>query len=528
VTGHRYQFRAPWYARERSQAGVFDARSRRPVLQKYDSTRFVQQVITDPRDSLAFTVDDVWSYPVPVAFPAPGRGRQKFATSCLVRTQLRKLFQPGHDRFYLVVVELFCDQPGLPQAGSHRDVDVEFVLRRRQTTVKGNGSDVRKLARDLLVTTMRTQCKGVKVPLPIDGSTSDVADVWWADAAARERFAQDNGDVLTTAEAELSEHGWLVDSTDGTGRWAPPATQTQTLTEERHPMWRVPDEAFGCDTARSRSLWFGVVPTYSAEHWRPDPHGRPEPKLDEHAIYQIRTVVTPRPAEGHEHCPRTSDFSFPSEPFRLAAPYDPDGTKNHRTSISVPDFRTLAAKAGQGPGPGGLAINTPPGSQMRFNPFGGVPKPGAGSMGNGGVCTFAFELFFIVALFLFLMFLPIVVFVFQLWWMLALRFCFPRLQVQMDVLADFFADAHVDILAEAKADVQVRVAFDAVFGVTVKSGSTDPGIVDSLAASPQFANPAAAADLLDDLVSAVDPQTVPEPPPVPVEPKPADPLCPVP
>ena len=28
---------------------------------------------------------------------------------------IRKLFQPSHDRFYAVVVEVFCDHDGLPR-----------------------------------------------------------------------------------------------------------------------------------------------------------------------------------------------------------------------------------------------------------------------------------------------------------------------------------------------------------------------------------------------------------------------------
>ena len=170
---------------------------------------------------------------------------------------------------------------------------------------------------------------------------------------------------------------------------------------------------------------------------------------------------------------------------------------------------------------------------MKFDPFGGIPKPGKGSVGDGGVCTFAFELFFIVALFLFLMFLPIVVFAFQLWWMLALRFCFPRLSLQMQALANFFAKAHIDIIAEAAVAVEVvggvsvnvSTALDDIFGVTVPPGSTGSGIVASLKDSPQIV---AHKDTLQDLVKATDPDTVPAPSPPPVESKPGDPLCPVP
>jgi hypothetical protein len=525
VSPHPYAFRAPWYARERDGYSLRDARALRPVLQKYDSTRFAQQITHDPRDSLEFTDEDRWSYPVPVTFPAPGTGRQRFATSRLVTTNLRKLYQPSHDRFYAVVAELFCDIPGLPRAGSHRDLDVGFVLRRRHTTVDGARRDVRRLARELLFALSREQYPGSRLPAGTAAVTADVDDLWWAVEAARERFIADQGDLIAAVTAHVHEQAWLVDTVTGVGRWAAPGDQAASEEEQIYPMWRLPDGVAACDAARTRSLWFGLVPTYSSEHWldpAPGAHRRPVPKLDEHAIYEIRTVATQRRPRGQERCPPIRWWSMPSEPFRLAAPYDPDGTKNRATSITGPDFRALAARAGQPPGPGGLSIRTPPGSQMKFNPLGGIPKPGSGSMGNGGTCTFAFELFFIVSLFVFLMFLPIVVFVFQLWWMLALRFCFPRLSVQMQVLANFFAAAHVDIIADIEADATASAALDAVFGVTVPPGSLDPGMAASLAASPGFA---ANAQTLPDLVAATDPATVPAPAPLPVETKPADPLC---
>ena len=115
MTGHAFAFRAPWYVRERKNIGLRDPGALRPAIQMYDSPRFVDQVTKDPRVSLKFTPDDRWSYPVPASFPA-GSGRARFATHKMVRTGLRKLYQPNHDRFYLVVAELFCDEPGLPRA----------------------------------------------------------------------------------------------------------------------------------------------------------------------------------------------------------------------------------------------------------------------------------------------------------------------------------------------------------------------------------------------------------------------------
>jgi hypothetical protein len=535
MNGHAFAFRSPWYARERDKFGLNDPRALPPVLQKYDSTRFVRQITTDPRDSLEFIDEDKWSYPVPVSFPAPGTGRQRFATSRMVTTKLRKLYQPNHDRFYLVVVELFCDTAGLPRAGSHRDVDVGFVLRRRDMTFSGTPHERRRLSRDLLLSLAKTQHPNTPLAAKIAAATPDVDDLWWAEDAAdeRQRFIDDHADLLQSVTPRVDEQGWLVDSTNGTGRWDALSAQSDTVKEQLYPMYRLPDKVAACDNARTRSLWFGLVPTYSAEHWKdpsPQAHGRLVPKLDERAIYHLRTVATQKPAPGHEHCPPKRWWSVPSEPFRLAAPYDPEGTKNHKVSITAPDFRALAARAGKPLGPGGLAIHTPPGSQMKFDPFGGVPKPGSGSMGDGGFCTWAFELFFIVALFLFLMFLPIVVFAFQLWWMLALRFCFPRLSLQMQALANFFAAAHLDIVADAAiavdvtTSVKISTALDDVFGVTVPPGSTDPDIVASLKASPEMM---AHKGTLQDLVAATDPDTVPAPTPPPVETKPNDPLCPI-
>jgi hypothetical protein len=531
MTGHAFAFRAPWYVRERKNIGLRDPGALRPAIQMYDSPRFVDQVTKDPRVSVKFTHDDRWSYPVPVAFSARGSGRARFATYKMVRTGLRKLYQPNHDRFYLVVAELFCDEPGLPRAGPHRDVTVKFVMRRRHVTVSGPKSSVRRLARDLMLDLYKEQHGGV--PAAATDAT-DLEDLWWADMAARERFTEGHADLLNAVTAHVDLLSWLVNSTTGKGRWSVLADKGPNEAEQTFPMWRLPDRPDTCAAANTRSLWFGLVPTYSADHWLdPDPsaHGRPVPKLDDHAIYELVCSVTQQPPAGQEHCPPKVWWSAPTEPFRLAAAYDPEGTKNRQVSITAPDFRALAARAGQPAGPGGLAISTPPGSHMKLNPFDGIPKPGSGSAGGGAaVCTFAFELFFIIALFLFLMFLPIVVFAFQLWWMLALRFCFLRLTFQFNVLTHFFASAHVDVLGDLQLAVNANAsaAMDAIMGVTQPPPSMPPGpgIVASLAASPDFAAAAPIRQDIADLVTAVDPALAIAPTEPAHEARPKDPLCP--
>jgi hypothetical protein len=474
VNDLKIAFRAPWYERERDGVTVNDTRSLRPVLQKYDDTSFVQRLVADPQDSLEFTDDDLWSYPVPVTFPAPGTGRQRFATSRLVRTQLRKLYQPSHDRFYAVVVELFCDAPGLPRAGKHNDVTVQFVVRRRDTTIRGSHAQVKKLARVLMLNLLQAEGQGLmfdgvqtsdtpEVKKLKRGRIADREDLWWGDELARQRFEEDKKDLLHAVTAHTSNQIWLTNPKTGKGRWADlNAKPGDGEIEQTIPMWRLPPEQ--CDPDGTRSLWFGLVPTYSADHWNdPTQSNHSVPKFDERAIYEIVCIATQKPQPGHEHCPPKTWDSVASEPFRLAAPYDPDGTKNHRVSISAPDLRRLAARAGLPAGPGGLSISTPRGSQFKFNPFDSSFPSVSGSLGaGGGACTFAFELFFLVALFLFLMFLPIIVFAFQLWWLLALRFCFPRLDVTMSALANFFASVGAKTMADLDANAEANL--DLVLG----------------------------------------------------------------
>jgi len=523
-----FALRAPWYVRERGAFSLRDSRALRPEIQMYDGPNFVDRLLADPRDSLTFTDDDLWSYPVPVIPSITATGRERLATSRLITTNLRKLYQPSHDRFYAVVVEVFCDSPGLPRAGSHSDIEVRLVMRRQYTSVSGNRRPVRRLARNLLVElTKKQQPDGIP-----DDSASDLRDLWWADAAWRRRFEEDNAELFAEVTAHTDNQAWMVGAAGGQWRTVdtPPGLGRPPDSEQEFPMWRLPPRDDDCDAARTRSLWFGVIPTFSADHWT-TPEGKVEQKLDDHAIYELQCFVRQKPPPGREHCPPKIYRSAPSEPFRLAAPMDPDGTKNRTVSLTLPDLRRLAARAGQQQGPGGVRIATPPNSQFVFNPFDGIPESGSGRIGaGGGICTFAFELFFIVAFFLFLLFLPIVVFVFQLWWMLALRFCIPP-SASFDALADFFAEGGLIVNLSADAELE----FDAQFGTDTKAypvplqipvwppqliQATDPSSGDPIFADdPNFVNA---------LILGTDPNDALKPEPPQLEPKPDDPLCPAP
>jgi hypothetical protein len=518
-----FVLRAPWYVRERHQIDLNDAAALRPTLQKYGSSEFVAQLLADPRDSLQFLAEDRWSYPVPIILNK-AHGRERFATYKLHTTKLRKLFQPTHDRYYAVVVEVFCDEPGWPRAGGHDELEVGFVMRRRQTTLKGDPKEIQRAARKLLV---ESSCASFNVRP--SATFADSVDLYYAEQAWQEQFKEDNAGLLAAVQAEHQTQAWMINATGGVWRdlEADPLAGEPVRREEEFLMWRLPPEASGCEEASSRSLWFGVVPTFSAEHWigppvaktpkkdKPVEYLRPVlAKLDDHEIYELLCFVRQPPPAGREDCPAKIWWSKPTRPFRLAAPFDPDGTKNHSVTITTPDLRRLAARAGEKLGPGGGArIVTPPRSGLPPPPFGDLGKSSGLSVGAGGtVCFFAFELFFLVALFLFLLFLPIIVFMFQLWWMLALKFCLPP-SISFQALAEFVADGK-DLPADADA------AFNRDFDAFVQM----PGAAAELVKVKPFKT---APTPFNELVAAVDPENSAEDPkPPPVLSKPDDPLCP--
>src|SRR5262249_15788804 len=61
-------------------------------------------------------------------------------------------------------------------------------------------------------------------------------------------------------------------------------------------------------------------------------------------------------------------------------------------------------------------------------------KPDKSAAGGEAICSFSIPLITIIALFVLNLFLPIVVFIFQLWFLLVFRFCIPpQLKIAMDV-----------------------------------------------------------------------------------------------
>jgi hypothetical protein len=281
-------------------------------------------------------------------------------------------------------------------------------------------------------------------------------------------------------------------------------------------MWQLPPRERDCAPARSRSLWFGVVPTHSADS---DERGRP--RLDDRTVYRVRCLARQHPGPGHESCPDRFSWSEPSLPYRVAPHADPDGTKNHRVTITMPDLRAVAARAARPLGPGGVEIVQPPGSQLRMNSSTFPPTPGTGFGTTTSRCTFALELFMIVSLFVFTLFLPVVVFVFQLWWLLFLRFCMPGEAAARQELQAYFdgGGTFADLLVRrpVQTDEELRQARLASLDDLVET----VGAAARFNAAPDFAgDPTRARDLVAGLTEAPADRV----PPAPAA-KPDDPLC---
>jgi hypothetical protein len=145
---------------------------------------------------------------------------------------------------------------------------------------------------------------------------------------------------------------------------------------------------------------------------------------------------------------------------------------------------------------------------MSFEPDDGTPSKGSVGGSVPQVCTFALELFMIVAFFLFMLFKPIVVLLFQLWWMLALRFCLPPSLTALAALHSHFQGGGTMTNLSATDEANL----DDLLG--------GKGLTDKVAASSTFP-----ADGGGDLVAAVDPTTREQPKPSEPEDPLTDPLC---
>lgn len=496
VVTHDWRVVAPWWHWPRldGEPAPGDVAKRKaarvaaPVLQKYDGPDLVNTFLADPQQRLEF-VDDTDRV---ATVTSGGIGKLPHRST---DGGIRKLYLASHHRHYLVVCSLHCDTAGFPHARRDDVCQAGFVVRRRTASLPG-GADGETAAQLRRWATARGRVRRVEQqlrtepgPLRREVLRHRLNALTGTEGAARERVRALAGDALAVGPVrELL--GWVPVGVDaagmpgpmpacppssgtaqertplaGVGLWQPVDELPEQLTEATFPLLPlVPDPTRPASDATGQTIYFGVVPTGSSDI---DPTGAA--RFDDDAEYEIRCFVRRHrpecPREG-AHCGCPLFWSEPSEPYRLAGHFDAEGCGNRPATVQLPDLAQLKADALRlrPGGSGGLRFRSPPFSELAFqtsNLDATAVKLKAMQNGKAQICSFAIPLITIVAFFVLQLFLPIVVLVFQLWFLLALRFCIPP-DVTLDagLLADFEAlGGGLDIDAGAAATVVARPSF---------------------------------------------------------------------
>jgi len=459
---------APWYRWDLAAApdpARADAAGR-PAVQKFANTTFVDDFLHDPQASLAYTSDDcvqqvvgIPSLPAFTSGPNKGKKRQ-FSLLKAVPTETRKVFQPAHQRFYLVAIELHCDVVGFPRVDPAHIAEVGFVIRRRVANVPAKGS--RELARDL--STLATRRAIALDQAQLDVARARARSLVPLRSPARSQVVAPRAATLAAYEevalakrriavwslnngVSTDVQGWVPGPIKTVGAWLPSVDEPGVIVETTYPMYRLaPDPNDPDHPANTATIYFGLLPTASA-----DAAEDGTPRFEDAGLYEIRCYAQPI---ADDDCPQLPVWSEPSAPFSFANFHDPAGCANRPVNIRLPDFAALEAMSARP----SVRMSTPAKSHLMFSTS-PVP-PTSGSVGTDEeICFFAIPLITIVATFLLNLFLPIVLLIFQLWWMLKLKFCIPpSASLSAGVNAELSAiPGGLDAAAGLDIDIDVRV-----------------------------------------------------------------------
>lgn len=465
---------APWYRWDRQLAELkLSPRQTRPVFQKFDQSDFVKGFTRDPQRSLKFdgTIDvvsrvsltDAPQAPTPGPFagkftrlfvqkPASGPAVAKDAT--LVSTGIRKLYLDTHKRSYLVVCELHCDAPGFPTATPDQVCESGFVVHRRSLSFP-NGA--KKEATQLLknVVAIQSEIAYYNQTSPARGLSAKRRSMTVTKLKKEGKFEETINSLnakLTAARAEIVKwkdangvvqvhEGWVAGEFENIGSWQYVDETPAQLTESTYPLYRLfPDPNIPDHSAKGRNIYFGVVPTSSLDT---DESGNA--RFDSDTLYEIRCYVRrhkpdcPRRDEKPD-CPGELVWSAPTESYRLATPSDLVGTSQRPITIQMPDLAELAAQVKGLPLKKFSPVKVVQPQGLKFSVDDG--KATGGEVGPQQICFISIPLITIVAMFVFNLFLPIIVFLFNLYFLLALKFCIPPsfslsggLQAELDAVA---------------------------------------------------------------------------------------------
>lgn len=467
---------APWYRWELTASAdpVRTAEAGRPVFHKYVTTDFIEDFLRDPQRSVQFDDKDLLQEVV-ARKPEDlfdGKKRKWISGTTLAPhpSRIRKLFLPAHQRFYLVAIGLHCDRFGFPMVDPSRVAEVGFVIRRRRVEVpdalaveaarlvrtakvaqsKLGMSAARERAR--LLHPFRSEARSAVA----SSGTATLAAARQAELAGRQlrAWALANGIEQTT-------QGWAPSGEGAMGAWVPMPDEPEELIERRYPMRRLaPDPADPGHAAREGTIYYAAVPTGGDEVT-----DRGESRFSELDTYEIRAYARSVDPDG---CPGELVWSEPSEPFRIASFFDPDGCAQRPTEVRLPDFSALEASDA----PPSVRMSAPSQSTLLFSRNGEIPKKGK-VQGFAQICFFSIPLITIIAFFVLNIFLPVVMFVFQLWWMLKLKFCIPpSIEVEGEIAAALDVEPP-RLEAMAGIDVDVLPGTDPMALIDALKGAFD-------------------------------------------------------
>jgi hypothetical protein len=472
-------------------------RSSVPVFQKYDSPNLVNDFIKDPQHCLKFVDEDLvhaltQSPPPSLSNRTGSLGnkllrigafwqQQKGSPNLLIDQQYkpeylpdgsstRKIFLNTHKRFYLVVCQIHCDGPGFPKAARSKICKAGFVVRRRTTKVPSCGmAEVKPIMKSL--STGRAQLARVTQLAEIESAAfaSSAGQGGGVKNAKLESLLKTRTSLQALVDAEKLRfdnwvqrfkvvpqlQGWFKSPQgfDKLGCWGPvDETPSDLGLEDSFPLYPlIPDQGNDPNHAGNfGTIYFGILPTGSH-----DCDSTGHARFDDQEFYEVRCWVE-RHLDPHDpdqpcRCPDGIFWSLPTRAYKLASHFDLTGTSHQPVTIQLPDLNELAAQAKPTLGVG---LAKPPGSLMfsvdkDFKPH-DQRKPG----GQLEICFFPIPLITIVATFVFELFLPIIMFVFQLWWMLALKFCIsPELDVAAGVNAELAIKGGLEFDIDANLNV---------------------------------------------------------------------------
>jgi hypothetical protein len=445
----------PWY-RWPTPGVPATGRTSAPFIQKYETADFINEFLKNPQHSLAFldTEDRVFEVtPRVPPIPLLNGKRQSFSDNVMQNTGIRKLFLDTHKRFYLVVCELHCDTAGFPTVDRNEVCETGFLVRRRY----------------------------VQIPKSAEKSLRS--------AIRKNSTAQQIQNLAEKLGVNSELQGWISSGFDRVGSWqkveeTPAVNNTETI----HPLYPlIPDPSLAKHAGKGRNIYFGVIPTGSA-----DTDDLGNARFDDRNLYEIRCFVRrhkfPCPKKKTRNdCHGPLTWSLRTEQFQLASHFDLTGTSNRPVSIQMPDLPALEAQVAADPGVGRKApVKMISPKKSNLETLGQIPSlsPAPGSPG-AAICSFSIPLITIVATFVFKLFLPIVVLIFQLWWMLALKFCIPpsfALSAGVAAKLSANADANLDpsFAANVKSDIGANLGPDAANSL---DAAYSPGVQAGFAAN---------------------------------------------